>query len=73
MDDCVFCGKPLHNGEALTKLTLKGCDGIARACVERNETAAVAPGQQIHTLCRNNFINKNCIQRDKRKLGQEDS
>ena len=73
MIDCVFCGKPLHNGEESTKLTQKGCGGIARARVERNENVAVAPGQLIHTLCHNNFINPNCIQRDKRKLDQEDS
>ena len=56
----------LDNGQKTITVT-----GISRASAARKESLQVLAGQSVHEQCRHEYCNKNCIDRDLRKLIQE--
>ena len=65
---CVICDQPILVGEASSKLTQKGCDGIKKASEARGVDISAVPGQQVHQDCRKTHCNERCIDAYKRKL-----
>ena len=49
MDTCPLCTESLENGQAITKLGEKGCEGVNKASKERQESLNLQPGQYVHT------------------------
>ena len=72
---CVFCKGSLIYKEGITVLTAKGCEGIQRACTQRNEIIITVAGQKVHTKCKKRYCNSKYIALDskKRKYDEVDS
>jgi 5'-3' exonuclease len=70
MADCVFCKKKLTDGATVT-LGDKGCEGIAKASIQRGSSVVVKPGDVVHVECRNKFCHPSEIERFKRKRSSD--
>lgn len=70
MASCVFCNKPLADGETVT-LYAKGCEGISKASLERGSNIVVKPDDVVHTACRKAYCYPTAIQSFKRKRASE--
>ena len=68
MDTCPLCTESLENGQVITKLGEKGCEGVNKASKERQDSLNLQPGQYVHKTCRQSYTNAKSIFYRKRKL-----
>ena len=72
MDKCVFCEQPLTHDEKTVTLTQKGCEGILKASIQRQDDLSVSVDQRVHIKCRKDYTNPRVIQRDKKRSTNEE-
>ena len=70
---CIFCSEALDKASECVPLTEKGCDGIRKASLERNDTLSVTKGQRVHKLCRAKYTNPKYIVASKKSNKQAEN